>query len=903
MASPASAPFGRLLARVLLVNVFVYLLAGVALYQSRALYERQAELNTRNLVLSLQINVSGLLDKISLGLASAAGEVERQLGQGGVHHEALANYLRRQQSLIPEIDAIRVTDPNGDVHEGADRPTGPATNVADREYFQRVQRGEPGQIILSAPLVSRQSGKWVIVLARGVYRPDGAFAGMVSGVLGLDYFARLFASLDVGPNGVISIRDDQMSLVARKPAYDGVGQRTLGSRIVSLQTLEAMRSGAPAGSYEAVVALDGVARHMAYQRIPGRPLVVFVGEARDDFLAPWYREVAVLGSVAILFSLGSGISAWLSHRRQVADLQSVENLRRSKEQLERSETRFRTLYDATSDAVLLYGAQGFFDCNPAGLDLFGVRSKVEFTRLRPGEELSPPTQPCGSDSRELALQKVAEAHEKGHLRFEWMHRRADNGALFPAEVVLTRMVLDGKPVLQSVVRDITERRRAEERIRDLAFFDALTRLPNRRLLLDRLDHALAAARRSGQVGALMMLDLDNFKNLNDTRGHDVGDRLLVEVARRLVGCVRQSDTVSRLGGDEYVVLAEGLGLDESTAATRAERMAEKILRSLRAADPEPGADTHHNTVSIGVALFHGDAQSFDNLLKQADLALYQAKAAGRNTVRFFNPEMQSAIDARAATQAALREGLRRSEFQLHFQRQVDDAGRILGAEALMRWLPPGRDPVAPGDFIPLAEETGLIIPMGLWVLRSACAQLKAWAREPATRAWSVAINVSPRQFRQADFPEQVRDCLQRSGADPTRLKLELTEGMVLQDIEEVIFRMRQIKALGVTFALDDFGTGFSSLSYLKRLPLDEVKIDQTFVRDVVSDPNDAAIVRAIVAMGHSLGLDVIAEGVETPEQFAFLREIGCARYQGYLFGRPVPIEQWPAGQEQAAPVK
>lgn len=445
------------------------------------------------------------------------------------------------------------------------------------------------------------------------------------------------------------------------------------------------------------------------------------------------------------------------------------------------------------------------------------------------------------------------------------------------------------------VRDITARKEAEEQIRHLAYFDPLTGLPNRRLLMDRLGQALIASNRSQEHGALLILDLDHFKSLNDTRGHECGDRLLVEVARRLRVCVRQEDTVVRLGGDEFVVMAEGLGSEEASAAHQAETVAEKIRRSLNEPYALNGMDReHHSTPSIGLTLFRGLDISAEVLLKQADVALYQAKDAGRNTTRFFNPAMQATIDARAAMENALRRGLREREFHLFYQPQMDQDGRLIGAEALLRWLPPGQGPVSPASFIPLAEETGLILPLGQWVVDTACAQLKAWEAVPATRELRLAINVSARQFHQPDFVARIRDSLAHSGANPSRLKLELTESVVLSNIDEVVLRMEQLRSLGVGFSLDDFGTGYSSLSYLKRLPLDQLKIDQSFVRDIPQDANDAAIVRAILAMSQSLGLHVIAEGVETLEQRNFLRDNGCTAYQGYLFGKPMPIGEWDA---------
>jgi diguanylate cyclase (GGDEF)-like protein/PAS domain S-box-containing protein len=445
----------------------------------------------------------------------------------------------------------------------------------------------------------------------------------------------------------------------------------------------------------------------------------------------------------------------------------------------------------------------------------------------------------------------------------------------------------------AIVEDVSDKRKSEEEIRHLAYYDPLTHLPNRRLLMDRLGHALSTSTRSQEFGALMILDLDHFKSINDTQGHDVGDRLLVEVAQRLAACLRQEDTVSRLGGDEYVVMLERLGQSERSAATQAEGTAEKIRFALSLPYVLGGSEAEYfSTTSIGLTLFRGQDDSAEVLLKQADVALYQAKDAGRNVVRFFSPAMQSAIESRAALQGALRRGLDKGEFCLYYQPQVDQADRLIGAEALIRWLPPGQGVVLPAQFIPLAEESALILQLGQWVLDTACAQLKTWERDPRTRDLQLSVNVSARQFHQPDFIEQVRQSLLASGADPTRLKLELTESVVLDNIETVIGRMQDLDRLGVGFSLDDFGTGYSSLSYLKRLPLDQIKIDQSFVRDVPGDPNDSAIVRAILAMSQSLGLQVIAEGVETQAQRDFLFENGCNAYQGYLFGRPLPIEEW-----------
>lgn len=443
--------------------------------------------------------------------------------------------------------------------------------------------------------------------------------------------------------------------------------------------------------------------------------------------------------------------------------------------------------------------------------------------------------------------------------------------------------------------DVSERKAAEDRLRELAFYDPLTRLPNRLLLLDRLDRSLAAALRGRHRGALLLLDLDDFKRLNDTQGHGVGDRLILEVARRLQASVRKADTLARLGGDEFVVILENLGT-EDLAAARAETVAEKITalfeRPFRLEIDEGSQQSleFHCTASLGITLFGSLTTSTDELMRQADLAMYQAKNAGRNCIRFFDPAMQAAVKARVSLEADLRQAVQKNQFVLHYQPQVDSDGRLIGAEALVRWQHPRLGMVSPSDFIPLAEETGLILPLGNWVLETACAQLVAWASHHETAKLTLAVNVSGHQFHRTDFVEHVLTVLESSGADPRKLKLELTESLLLKDVEDIIAKMSSLKAEGVGFSLDDFGTGYSSLSYLKRLPLDQLKIDQGFVRDILVNANDAAIAKMVVTLAENMGLEVIAEGVEEEAQRGFLANHGCHRYQGYLFSRPLPVE-------------
>ena len=443
---------------------------------------------------------------------------------------------------------------------------------------------------------------------------------------------------------------------------------------------------------------------------------------------------------------------------------------------------------------------------------------------------------------------------------------------------------------RGIGRDITDQKRAAAEIERLAFFDSLTHLPNRRLLRDRLSVALGVSERRKDHGAVLFIDLDNFKVVNDSLGHLMGDELLKQMARRLEACLRQVDTVARLGGDEFVIMLEQLDANAQLAAAQIEQVAKKVFTTSSRAFSLGGVDTW-STPSIGATLFFGEEVQVDELLKRADMAMYQAKAAGRNTLRFFDPQMQAEATRRSALEVELRHGLERDELTLHFQPIVNIERRVTSVEALVRWQHPTRGLVPPVEFIDVAEQSGLIIALGLWVLEAACKQLVTWSAEVAKRNLSIAVNVSARQFRHPDFAQQILTVLRKTGANPYRLKLELTESLLLTDVQDVIEKMTELRSIGVNFSLDDFGTGYSSLSYLKRLPIDQLKIDQSFVRDVLTNPNGAAITRTILTLAKSLDLVAVAEGIETEGQMAFLIQNGCVAFQGYLFGKPVPALQ------------
>jgi len=575
-------------------------------------------------------------------------------------------------------------------------------------------------------------------------------------------------------------------------------------------------------------------------------------------------------------------------------LTDINERKRAEQQLLEGQTLLREsaqqnqiILDNMLDGVITLNAQGLIQTfNLAASQIFGYHAQEmlghNVNLLMPEPHRSQHDGYLQHHQRAGTTRIIGQTREVEGLR--------QDGTLVHLTLSVSKATHQGQPVFIGLVRDNTQQHHAIEEIRRLAFFDPLTGLPNRRLLLDRISQAMVTSGRTGMHAALMFLDLDHFKRLNDSLGHDYGDLLLQMVSTRLQACVREGDTVARIGGDEFVLLLEGLSNYTPEAAAQAETLANKIIQVMGQPYSLHGL-THTSTPSIGIAVFMADQETVEELIKKSDAAMYQAKAGGRNTFRFFDPEMQAAAADHAELETDLRTGLAKHQFLLLYQIQVNQLGAPIGAEALVRWQHPTRGRVSPAHFIALAEESGLILPLGQWVLDTACTQLRAWADQLATAHWTMAVNVSALQFAQPDFVDTVTQTVQRSGVNPSLLKLELTESMLVGNVPETIVKMGALQALGVRFSLDDFGTGYSSLSYLKRLPLDQLKIDQSFVIDLQIDSNDAVIARAIVALGHSLDMKVIAEGVETVEQRDFLAAYGCDAFQGYYFGRPVPASE------------
>ena len=659
---------------------------------------------------------------------------------------------------------------------------------------------------------------------------------------------------------------------------------------------------------DAVQSIFGISPQMAqsdsksiFKRIHPDDLAVVlqsIEQSRGDGMT-WAQEFRVRfdsGEVRVVFGKAITLREPDGQFVTYGSVTDITDHKASQVTLRESEARFRALTELSSDWFWEQDEQLRFtrvDGNVASphalaADVFIGHARWEFDV----KGVSP--------AQWTTHRAMLAAHETFH-DFEMQRPRADGSLMWVAISGVPIYDVEGRfKGYRGVGRDISARKLAEEKIEQLAFYDVLTELPNRRLLMDRLHHALAHSEREKTTGALLFIDLDNFKDLNDTQGHDLGDLLLVQVAERLVTCVRETDTVARLGGDEFVVMLQDLDSGMNAATVQAEQICKKILALLNQVYLL-GSLEHHSTPSIGVTLFEGHGQTMDELLKQADLAMYESKAAGRNTLRFFDPAMQTMVAQRTVLELALRQGLQRQELRLFYQPVVDVNAHVVGVEALVRWQHPQRGMVSPAEFIPMAEQTGLILPLGHWVLEVACQQLVTWSTDPATEGLTVAVNVSARQFRHAEFVPQVLALLLKTGVNPHRLKLELTESLLLSNPQDAILRMAELRSVGVRFSLDDFGTGYSSLSYLKLLPLQQLKIDQSFVRDVLTDPNDAAIARTVLALGQSLGFQVVAEGVETAGQRAFLLQNGCTLFQGYLFGKPVPIEQLKLGDLSPPP--
>ncbi|MBW4934120.1 putative bifunctional diguanylate cyclase/phosphodiesterase [Marinobacter sp. F4206] len=574
----------------------------------------------------------------------------------------------------------------------------------------------------------------------------------------------------------------------------------------------------------------------------------------------------------------------LGRRRDALIERQRAQLVATEENLSTLRKQYQALFERTADAMMILENGAFTDGNPACLELFGCHDKQEFLGVHPSE-LSPPFQADGQPSKDRADEMIRCAFQKGSHRFEWLHQTRQ-GDVFPAEVLLTVVGEGESPAICAIVRDITERKQAEEEIRFHAYYDSLTNLPNRRLMTDRIDQSLASSRRHGYYNALLFVDLDRFKQINDSLGHSLGDQLLIQIAEVLRGQVREEDTVARFGGDEFVILLKHLGSDREAASLTAERMGESIQKSISRA-----YDIEHQSVfatsSIGIYLFPDKEESLDDIIKQADTAMYSAKDTGRNRIAFFQTKMQEAVVKRLNLEKDLREAVKNHALEVYFQPQLSSERKIIGVEALARWQHPEHGFIPPDEFIAIAEDSGIIYDLDAHILSRSIEQVMDLP-EPPSR---LSVNISPYQFRHPSFMSTVADLIKRYSIPRRFLILEITEGVVINDFEDTVERLKHLRALGIGVSLDDFGTGYSSLSYLKRLPIDEIKIDRSFIMDVENAPNDALLVKTIINIAHQFNLTTVAEGVENEVQEAFLNQHRCMLYQGFLYSRPVPLEE------------
>jgi len=774
----------------------------------------------------------------------------------------------RQNLLVRNVWLL---DAQGKVVVDSERSGTGSTPAIPPEFVAQAITARVSTLTISAPVLSLRSSEQVLFFGRHLTLANGR---------------KLLTVAEVPVNLITTILVQGADISQLETTLE----RSNGQLLASMPTLEAL-SGVflkPALGLSATRNADAMPSRIQQKPalVAARPLLyhellITASIPMDTVLDKWRVQARLIGlidGVFCLFLAGAGY-AFVRHLTTMDRAQRLIS--------EAKATTDRALESMESGFLLLDVQRRVVTWNRRYLDIYpgqveDIQVGVSFEhllRISAHQTLGPVTE----EEREKWI-----AH-----RMSMMLVGVNNHEVQLADgrviEISERATPDGEWVI--VYQDVTRLRQASAEIEQLAFFDPLTGLPNRRLLSNRLQEAVLTTAERGQHGALLFLDLDDFKTLNDTLGHDVGDLLLQQVAQRIQACVRKTDTVARLGGDEFVAMLSNLSPD----ATEARHQTWVLGDSLRAAMSRPFTlrdKEYQSSASVGATLFGDGHKSAAELLKQADIAMYQVKKTGRNGLCFFDAGMLAIIEARAGLENDLRQGLREQQFELYYQLQVTDSGTPVGAEALLRWHHPERGLVPPAEFIGIAEATNLILPIGQWVLEAACRQLQVWQRSPATAHLQLAVNVSARQFRQTDFVEHVRSTLQHSGTRPDLLKLELTESLVLDNVDDTIEKMRALKALGVRFSMDDFGTGHSSLAYLTRLPLDQLKIDRSFVRNIGLQATDSVIIQTIIGMGNNLGLEVLAEGVETEAQRAFLAAHGCRLCQGFLFGRPVPAEKF-----------
>jgi len=862
---PARSVIVMLIGGLLLVNLFVISLIGLGIRESRLTFEERGRITTQNLANALEQDLADQIGKIDLALFALAQEYTRQRKQAKPDPAALKEAILAIRTRLPEIDVLSIANASGEIAASADVASDLKLNLADRDYFIRLKDRQQDGLLIAKPLNNRLTGEWTLMFARRLDEPDGSFGGVVLGGILIERLQQKLSTFDVGKRGMVALRDDKLNLIARFPMKQSM---RVESPLTSSESLSSLEKNSTSGTYVAVSSADQIERQVSYRRIANYPLIILVGLSEEDYLGGWRDDLAKGGILAVFFLLISSLAARLILRSWKHQLAALD-------QLSRGEERLRMLAEHASDTISRLAPDGRYLYVSRSIQPTTGYSESDVLGRKPSDFAHPDDVPSLIADHAAMLRRPETRtvayrfhHKDGH--YVWLETNIrpvfdDDGHI--AEFV-------------AVSRDITGRMQAAAQIEFLAHHDTLTGLPNRLLAKDRMEVVMARANRSRSKAALLFLDLDHFKKVNDSLGHPVGDELLRLAATRLRECLRETDTLCRQGGDEFLILLGDITEMEATSL-----VAEAILAKL--AEPFSVMDQELSiSASIGIAMYPDDGNDFETLSRHADIAMYHAKEMGRNAYRFFAEKMNVDSSEYLKVRNGLRQSLERNELLLHYQPQFDlTSGRAVGVEALIRWHHPDSGLIAPARFIPVAEESGLIVPIGAWVLNEACRQAMAWRRAGLTEL-VMAVNLSAVQFKRGDLLQTITEALALSGLPPQYLELELTESILISDTATVLAMVDQLTELGVKLSIDDFGTGYSCLAYLKRFRVDRLKIDQSFVRHITTDPNDRAIVQAIVQLARGLGLKTVAEGVEDEAALSALVALGCDDAQGYYLARP-----------------
>ena len=843
--------------------------------------QRQAETDARNIAEILETRLEATLRRTQANLEELAREVPLEALDAPENEQFAApvrHRLAARAARFPEISGYRVADAEGNVRFASDIAQ-PSASITDRSYFRALAADPTPRLFFSEVAIGRLLNRPQLHIATPITDDAGKFRGLVLAPLELNHLQAIFDAVDLGPNGVITFRrTDDGRLVLRRPERPNTVNQALANNPMHLR----IERGDAAGVIRYVAAIDRQERVYAYKRVGDYPFYVAAGIAASDFLARWKRTALTASLTALLFLGGLAALALQLHRAEIREREAAGELRAS-------EDRFQLLLHSVGEGIYGLDRDGSTTfSNPAAADMAGCANADELQRF----DILANILACGPDERQLLPRKgvIRTAIADGkptHGADAFLHRR--DGTLVPVQYDVYPLVSDGEQGCAVLfLSDVTERRQHEDRIEFMANHDALTGLPNRLLAEDRFAQAAALANRTGSKVAILFVDLDGFKTINDSLGHDIGDRMLQGVAARLQKQLREVDTISRLGGDEFLIIMPGvLEVDDVLP----------VLGKLIGCLDRPftlGPHRLTTSASVGVAIYPHDGEDFTTLMKRSDTAMYHAKDAGRNTYRLFDEAMNLHAHETLRLRTDLQRGIDCSEFLLYFQPQLDlRSGRIVGAEALVRWQDPQRGLIPPSHFIPVAESSGLIVPLGEWVLREACRAAARWPKIGG-ESIEVAINISAIQFKRGDIEETVLHALKQSGLPAQRLELELTESTLFHQTDAALDTLSRLHGMGVRLSIDDFGTGYSSLAYLKRLAVHKLKIDQSFIHDLDRDPDDAAIVRAIIDLARGLNLVTLAEGVEREAVLDALRHMGCDQIQGYFVSLPLSAEEFSA---------